>query len=406
MNAGDRAAVYNSRARSQERLASADTKARFEPRYVCKAVAWSCCLLFFTGSARSWRSSETHLQVAAAAPQQDEPLDAQVEAARRALRSGLAFLAKRQADEADGSLPAAGSAGAAPIGVTSLGAIAWMAGGSTFERGPHGGSLSRAIEYLLSRVDTSPTSPRIGYVSENGDKLSQMHGHGYATLAFAQVYTVSPGTPAGRRIQEALKLTISRIESSQHPDGGWGYEPVPSVQHEGSITITAVQALRAAHNVGFEVDTNVIAKAIDYVARSQNEDGSFRYSLRKEDKSSIALTAASIATLNATGDYSSQVISKGYDFIFRGLLERDGLSKTGTLVRWPHYERLYLAQALWQHADSSVFEHWVRKERTRVLTSQKADGSWSDSEYGDCYATAMNCLFLALPESLLPIFQR
>jgi len=42
----------------------------------------------------------------------------------------------------------------------------------------------------------------------------------------------------------------------------------------------------------------------------------------------------------------------------------------------------------------------------RVLTHQRLDGSFADERYGDVYATAMNCLLLALPEGLLPIFQR
>ena len=70
------------------------------------------------------------------------------------------------------------------------------------------------------------------------------------------------------------------------------------------------------------------------------------------------------------------------------------------------YERLYLAQALWQNSERRVFEEWSAKERTRVLTQQHSDGSWHDARFGDTYATAMNCLFLALPEGLLPIFQR
>lgn len=41
-----------------------------------------------------------------------------------------------------------------------------------------------------------------------------------------------------------------------------------------------------------------------------------------------------------------------------------------------------------------------------MLTSQREDGSWHDDRFGDVYATATNCLVLALPEGLLPIFQR
>jgi hypothetical protein len=47
-----------------------------------------------------------------------------------------------------------------------------------------------------------------------------------------------------------------------------------------------------------------------------------------------------------------------------------------------------------------------------VLQLQQKDGSWpaggtnQESAVGPSYATAMNCLFLALPDGFLPIFQR
>ena len=90
-------------------------------------------------------------------------------------------------------------------------------------------------------------------------------------------------------------------EAAQTGTGGWGYAPVPDTEHEGSVTICLVQGLRAAQNAGIRVDSNVIHDAVDYVRRLQNEDGSFRYAL-DIDRTSVALTAASMATLNATGE--------------------------------------------------------------------------------------------------------
>ena len=59
-----------------------------------------------------------------------------------------------------------------------------------------------------------------------------------------------------------------------------------------------------------------------------------------------------------------------------------------------------------QHDDRRLFQSWMPDERDRVLRRQRPDGSWSDNQFGACYATSMNCLFLAIPEGLLPIFQR
>jgi hypothetical protein len=334
------------------------------------------------------------------------------QATRAAIRRGLGFLATQQARESDGSLPSVGTR-SARLAVTALGALAYMSAGNGPGRGPHGQDVSRAIDYLLSRVDRNPTSARLGYISDAGDKTSQMHGHGFATLALAEAYSVSPRSDRGARIAQALRLAVDCIERSQSLEGGWYYEPVRGLEHEGSITIALVQALRAAKGAGLHVDPQVIAKAEDYVRRSQAENGAFRYAIGNE-RVTVALTAAAISTLNAAGEYHGSSIQQGYDYIERELRAREAGLTTGEqdLLRrdgsseFPYYERLYLAQAYWQNPDRTVFEGWIQGERRRVLREQNADGSWSDPRFGATYATAINVLVLALPDQLLPIFQR
>ena len=332
-------------------------------------------------------------------------------AARLAVERGLAWLAARQAETPDGGFPSAGAKDLYPsLGVAALGALAFMAGGSTPERGPHGAEVRKAIEYLLARVDWEEGSPTRGYVSDANDQASQMHGHGLATLALAEAYAVSPGAPLGRRIGEALPLAVGLIERAQGAEGGWMYRPTRQLEHENSVTITLVQALRAARNSGIRVDPQVIARAVDYVQRTQQEDGMFRYGLGSGD-SSVALTAAGISTLNAAGRYSGPHVAQGYDALLRELEARElALEGRALTSGFPCYERLYVAQALWQHRDPAVFERWIQDERRELVGSQDADGSWTgagqEQRYGRTYATAVNVLVLALPDQLLPIFQR
>jgi len=331
------------------------------------------------------------------------------EAVRTAIDRALRFLSARQAEEQDGSFPPTNARQNAPVAVTALAALAYMSAGSTLDRGPRGRELSRAVDFLLKQVDRSPTSRQRGYPASGRDEISKTHGHGFATLALAEAFGVSIGTPRGERLAEALSLAVGCIERSQGLEGAWFYQPVRGLEHEGSVTIAMVQALRAAKNAGVHVDPAVIAKAVDYVERSQKDDGSFRYALGS-DNTSVALTAAALSTLHATGKYHGREIVQGYDYIERELRarelprERDVLSLGD--VPFPYYERLYLAQAYWQNPDTSVFEAWARAERRQLLKDQREDGSWGESPYGDCYATAVNVLVLALPDQLLPIFQR
>ena len=340
------------------------------------------------------------------------PLREQDPAVRAAIERGLAYLSAQQASSSDGSLPSVGRTGAR-LAVTSLGALAWMAGGSVPGRGPHGREVGRAVDYLAARVERDPSSRSLGYIADPGDPHSRMHGHGFATLALAEAYAISPRAARGARVTEALELALRCIEGSQSVEGGWDYKPVRGLEHEGSITICLVQAMRSAKSAGLRVDPQVIRKAEDYVHRSQADNGGFRYALGNE-QITVALTAAAISTLNAAGRYHGPEIRQGYDYIERELRARAEGILTGEqhLLRpdgtpeFPYYERLYLAQALWQNPDRARFETWFAEEREEVLKTQEEDGSWGDPRFGATYGTAMNVLVLALPDQLLPAFQR
>jgi hypothetical protein len=337
---------------------------------------------------------------------------------RPSIERALAYLATQQAVMPDGSFPARLGKDHSPIGVTALGALAYMAGGSTPTRGPYAKDLTRALHYLLDHQAAAGEQYE-GYVHAPEDQQSQTHGHGLATLALAQAYCVSPGSRLGRELGPALELAVRRIEKSQGLEGGWHYYPYRSTEHEGSVTVCLVQALRAARNIGVRVEPKVIEKAVAYVKKLQTESGGFRYSF-SQPETSVALTAACLATLHSTGVYEGSEIDEGYDYVWRELAIREEDEARGDWTSqaiFPFYERFYLSQALWQHRDPEIFKRWAAKETQRVLTSQSPDGSWPDERsdgrerrgpgrFGACYATSMNVLYLSVPEGILPIFRR
>jgi hypothetical protein len=320
-----------------------------------------------------------------------------------ALERGLSWLAEQQDQAPDGSLARAGGERHVPVPTTAIAALAFMAAGSSPERGPYGRNVARAIDYLLLRAELTPGSKTRGYIASEGDELSRMHGHGFATLALTQAYAMSPKSTRGRRVSEVLEAAIDLIERTQGLEGGWFYEPAASAQHENSVTVGLVQSLRAARDSGFEVDHAVVSRAVDYVRRCQTETGHFRYALGT-DKTSLALTAAGVSTLNFLGEYEGPEVARGMERLWQDVQARGDEPPRG--VDFPHYERLYLALALWQHPDPRLFREWFNGESARLIREQAPDGSWDDPQFGAGYATAMNCLFLGLPQNLLPTFQR
>ena len=333
-----------------------------------------------------------------------------------ALERGLVYLAKQQVTGATGALPCTTGENHAPVGVTALAALAWIGGGSSLTRGPYKDELGKAIEYLLD--GQVQDGERKGYFTQTGDQVSQTHGHGLATLALAQAYTISPRSPKGARIAQALEMACERILAAQGIDGGWYYSATPSIEQEGSVTVALVWALRGAKDAGVHIPVAPIERAVAYVKRLQQPTGGFQYSMTRP-QTSVALTAASLSTLHATGVYDGKEVEAGYDYIWRELAGREVDLEGGSRaqVSFPFYERMYLAQALYQHKDLSHFHRWSAPMRLDLIRTQEKAGSWSDeragaggavvrSQYGKSYATAVNCLVLTIPHSTLPIFMR
>lgn len=390
----------------------------------CRPARWALLSVVLAGTATSARSDGTQ-DVPAEAPNRplafedghdlppgrDDPVD-------RAVQSGLDFLARDLTTQASGRVSLGAQEYEAPVGLTALAALAFMAGGSTPNRGPHQRSLVRTLEYLLEH-QVPAEEPAAGFIDATEDLQSRMHGHGLAVLALTQAYTLSPNSPRGERIYEAVRMGIRRIEEAQGQDGGWYYDPFPVDLTEGSVTVCVLQALRGARNCGFQVDSSVIARAVAYVKTLQDEQGGFMYS-PTQPATSIGLTAACLSTLHAIGIYEGAVVEDGYLYVWKGLTERDDRRAKGEFggeSRFPFYERFYLSQALWQNPDEDVFRRWWRDEAPRLLTAQREDGSWPDrrydgggrrieGRYGSAYSTSMNVLVLSVPAGRLPIFQR
>jgi uncharacterized membrane protein len=241
-------------------------------------------------------------------------------------------------------------------------------------------------------------------------------------LALAEVLGMGGGSFSRERhdnIRRVLTAAIRKIEMTQGDTGGWYYSPRQELDHEGSVTITLVQALRAARNVGVPVSTDVIQRAVEYVRKSQVQEtnvadfGSFRYRIGSRE-TSLALTAAAVATLNATGDYDSQNIDKGIRYILKELATRDREGFNWRMHSFPAYEHLYLAQALLQYRDSDLFAQWYRREvprilnrmKKKVLENQQEEMYWDDDRFGSALVTAIECIILRIDDSYLPILQR
>ncbi len=301
----------------------------------------------------------------------------------------------------------------AVVALTSLAVLALMSEGSTDGRGRHGLAVKRALSFLLGLIENRKPNGRWheGYFWYAQDGSSRMHGQGFATLALASALGTSTGKRA-TQIRRALVKAVKCIEQSQTATGGFGYEPMPAGEHEGSVTVAVAQGLRAARDAGVVVDRSVITKGLFYLKKSQKSDGSFQYSLH-QDQSSYALTAAALSSFFLYGKYRDdpeKTIKRGIGYM-RSKLRRN------VDLPWYYYGHFYGAWACWQvdgHTWSpegdNLWGWWQSKVYPDLLRRQRNTGDFEpDSgryDYGPVLSTAFAVLTLAIPDEILPIFQR
>jgi hypothetical protein len=306
-----------------------------------------------------------------------------------AIRTGLSWLAGQQAE--DGAFDGAFNYHK-NVGVAGLCGLAFLASGSTSGRGPYGRTVDRTLDYIISRAQPE------GFISEDraADRYhGPMYGHGFATLFLAEAYGTHPRDDVGVVLRRAVRLIVD----TQSEQGGWRYNPQPEVA-DISVTVCQVMALRAARNGGISVPKETIDRAVDYILRSQNNDGGFKYQLLRSAESRFPRSAAALVALYNAGIHEGDAIDRGLSYLME--YRPGGGRRESQHYYYGHY---YAVQAAW-HSRGPIWEAWYPAIRDELIRTQETDGGWSDPWIGREYATAMALLVLQTPNNLLPIFER
>jgi len=308
--------------------------------------------------------------------------------AQTAITKGLRYLANHQLPE--GSFGSAGSGYSRNAAVCGLGGLAFVASGSTPQRGPFGEHVENCIRFLLANARDD------GFLCIPGaTSHGPMYDHGFATLFLAECYGMTQRTELRDKLDAAVRLILE----AQNPEGGWRYQPRPD-DADLSVTICQVMALRAARNAGIFVPREYIDRCTDYVKRCQNADGGFMY-MAHGGQSAFPRSAAGVVALYMAGIYEGEEIDRGLEYLMTFLPTRHGGPHRESHYFYGHY---YAVQAMW-YAGGQRWNTWYPAIRDELISLQREDGAWLDPisyEYG----TAMACIILQLPNNFLPIIQR
>jgi hypothetical protein len=310
---------------------------------------------------------------------------------------GLAYLASNQ--HADGGFGTGRYTG--NTAVTSLGALAFMAGGNQPNRGLYGRHVMRALRFILNH--SQAWGATAGFLhNPAGSPHGPMYGHGFATLFLAEASGMVHDARLREELDQKLHRAVDLILRGQNLEGGWRYLP-NSTDADLSVTICQIMALRAARNAGITVPKSRVDACVNYVKGCQDRtNGWFRYQKMGGGNAfqGFARTAAGIAALNSAGIYKGPEVEKGLQFL-RTARPNVGWGPPDMHYFYGHY---YAVQAMYT-AGGKYWAEWYPRVRDELLAKQLPDGSWVD-QVCQHYATAMACLILQMPNNYLPILQK
>jgi hypothetical protein len=334
---------------------------------------------------------------------------------KKAVDKGLDWLAKNQ--NRDGHWEASG--GQYAPAMTGMAGMALLMEGSTTREGKYANNLRKARDWFISHCQPNGLLCKPGGIEAG----RYMHGHGYALLFMASVYGDEEDDGNRQKLEDVLTRAVQFSAKAQTSAGGWGY--VSSVDGgdfaEGSVTITQMQALRAARNAGIVVPKETIDKATKYlIDKCTFPDGQVGY-LPGRRAISPGLTAAGIACLFSAGDYQNPAVKKWLGYAAKNIAPLSGGAGRQGHDEYTHY---YYAQCLYFLGDDGYSRFFPNDKATdkptwsayrkptfaTLVRAQASDGSWSGqsnwSHIGPVYVTAVYLTILQLDKGTLPIYMR
>jgi hypothetical protein len=232
-----------------------------------------------------------------------------------------------------------------------------------------------------------------------------MYSHGIATLMLAEVSGMVNGVQAERceeALEKAVRLIVDAHNTPRPPqhDGGWRYQPT-STDSDLSVTAWQLLALRAAKDIGCDVPSQNIDRAIEYIKRLKVErGGGFGY--MAGHGATVTRSGTGIVALEVCGEHRTPETMAAAELI---------LSRPLTIQEHYFYYGVYYCTVgmykvggeEWQSARTVMY-------RT-ILNAQNPSGYWSpihgsEKNAGQVYATAMSLLALGIEYGYLPIYQR
>lgn len=303
----------------------------------------------------------------------------------------------------------------APVGMTGLGILSFLAHGETpGDSEEFGSTVQQAITYLLE----SQTSG--GSFSKKDGRKD--YSHLIATYALAE----AAGMTQHPQVRAAAERAMTELIRRQKAEGGWDYigEAAPG-RIDVSMTAWASQAIKAGMMADLECDGLVAARArtlegLKLFFRQTKDGGRFTY--RNTENRWFGLTGAATLSLQLLGSGNRADARAGVAWL-RNNVSFDWENPTSNLNENPIYNWYYITQVMF-HEGGQTWDNWNRQFALPLVKQQKivpkaiedAKGNLVDIGYwepvtekewvqGPSYNTMLCALQLMVYYRYLPTFK-
>lgn len=313
-------------------------------------------------------------------------------------------------------------------GATGLALLCYFGAGYTFAEGEHSATISKGIQYLLSRMKINP-STQTGDLREADSGNGGIYQHAIATAALCEALSVNLALiemkkkqgrkfklidSEGREIttgdlkknsltlRQACQLAVGYILSHQsEKTGGWGYKPKSS----GDLSVTGwqVYAMLSSEHAKIPIPP-VRWNAVNAYLNSVAHDQGTRYAYSAGQGPKDSMDAVGLFCRMLTG-------WKRNDPLFKTGVQL--LSAKGPKANQMYYS-YYATQVLFAYGDDEeekLWTKWNASMRDGIIARQDksghATGSWPGTgQGGRFFETCLSVLTLEIYYRKLPMLQR
>ena len=307
----------------------------------------------------------------------------------------LGWLAEQQ--QGDGGFRETLSGRNGAVVLASMAGLAWIAGGSSLDEGPHAEHLAKAVEFVTQNVGAQSALGGGSGANWNQENWGWVH----AGIFLGELHQVSPKED----LVAALTRVVEALQSKQEQTGGFAHGPGgPNALGYVELNIVgglALMALGLAQQAGCELDEDRLEALKGYIEESSSDGVGYSTKDGQRGQGNIGRTAATWLGLRALGEGKGKLASR-----FGGYVKRNaGQVLDGHASLMQHI--LLAGLAAQAQGGGALKLFWSELERD-LLLALSPDGTFqprpwheslsmasnSDATFGDVWTTSAWVLVL------------